>query len=178
MACIYEPVTIAAFKVLMDTLVPLVAERHGIDQLEAFPTPINPRKVTVAYMAALFPTSVFETMGLPETEVVQKALPLMASLDGIMLGMGPGGSFENAPVEHTEALFPAIQTFMAAFDEWKPADEEKLGTRILDALDAMYRAPQNGEIDAQIARLRAKLMQLNQGGRLRAFDEQRALHPF
>jgi hypothetical protein len=129
-------------------------------------------------MASLFPTSVFETMGLPETEVVLRAVPMMASLDGIMLGMGPGGSFENAPVEHTEALIPAIQNFMAAFNEWQPADEELLGTRILNALDAMYRAPPNGEIDAQIARLRAKLMQLNQGARLRAFDEQRALHPF
>lgn len=176
--CIYEPTTVAAFKVVTRELLPLVAERHEINLQEAFPTPINSRKITVAYMSCIYPTHVFEAMGLPENEVVRTAAPLMACLDGIITSIGPDGSFEDAPFEKTEALIPAIKNFMTAFDTWQPADEEKLGTRILDALDAMYRAPQNERVDEQIERLRAKMMQLNQAERLRLFDQQRALHPF
>ncbi len=156
----------------------MVAAKHGINLTEEFPTPINSRKLTISYMTSIYPTHVFETMGVPENEVIRTAAPLMACLDGIITSIGPDGSFEDAPWELTEALIPTIRDFMNAFEAWQPADEEKLGTRILDALDAMYRAPQNAEIDAQIERLRAKMLQLNQAERLRLFDVQRALHPF
>jgi hypothetical protein len=123
-------------------------------------------------MIAFRPSHVFESMGQLEESLLESALSLIQSFEGILHAVSQLGVFHRAPPDLTEKFPSVLHEYLKRFKAWKVPDEIKLTCRIKHALIALYQAEEHLpkdepddsklkiEFRTQITRLRGKLQQI------------------
>jgi hypothetical protein len=147
------------------------------------PEHVNIRVVLAAYMIAVQPTQVFESMGVLEKSLFESAVVLTTSLEHLATDVARTGAFCLVGADMAESFPKAIFEFLRRFKAWKVPDEAKLTCRIKHALIALYQAEQQLppdepedsklriEFRVQTERLRSKLQQIAGVGALAEFDQ-------
>jgi hypothetical protein len=147
------------------------------------PDHVNIRVVLAAYMIAVQPTRVFESMGPLEKSLFESAVGLTTSLEHLATDVARTGAFCLVGADMAESFPKAIFEFLRRFKAWKVPDEAKLTCRIKHALIALYQAekqlPPNEPEDSklriefrvQTERLRGKLQQIAGVAALTEFDQ-------
>jgi len=147
------------------------------------PDHVNIRVVLAAYMIAVQPTRVFESMGPLEKSLFESAVGLTTSLEHLATDVARTGAFCLVGADMAESFPKAIFEFLRRFKAWKVPDEAKLTCRIKHALIALYQAekqlPPNEPEDSklriefrvQTERLRGKLQQIAGVAALAEFDQ-------
>ena len=133
-------------------------------------------------MIAFRPSHVFESMGQLEKSLLDSAVSLVQTFEGILHAVSQLGVFHRAPSELTEKFPSVLHEYLKRFKAWKVPDEIKLTCRIKHALIALYQAeehlPKDEPADSklkiefrtQITRLRGKLQQIAGVQALADFD--------
>lgn len=139
---------------------------------------INARAFLAAFMIVKFAPRMFDAVGPVEEQLKDVAQRLVSAWELIWQALRTG-DVSNDTVRDFALL--NIE-YYDKFNAWKIPDEIKLRNRICSALDALYAAEEHippgedpnsqlvVEFRTQIARLRAKLAQLNNGATLEAYD--------
>ena len=180
-----EADVLCAAKLFINRLYKLCTHRHdtqnpGTDGNKR----VNIRVVLAAFMIYFRPTHVFETMdpGSLEHSLFDAAKALVDHLESIIECISANESFRDVPVEVSVRFEPLLTQYLRSFKAWKGPDLEKMITRIEHALIALYIARAklseedpanstiNANLDAEIARLRAKLSNLAGADALERLD--------
>lgn len=169
-----EKPVIQAAKAALQRIHLLATFRHGSPSRSLAPENVNVRVFMAAFMIAIRPTHVFESMGTLEQSLFESAMPLLSQFQTICstLKSAPFPHFQCVPSDQTKDFPTALFEYLKRFKAWKVPDEAKLTCRIKHALVALYQArdhlppdePEDSklkvEFRTQIERLREKLRQI------------------
>ncbi len=159
---------------------------HGEPPNALQPDSVNVRVVLAAYMIALRPSHVFESMGTLEQSLFEAAVLLVNRIEILVNDLASKNAFYLLKYDLVASFTTILYEYLKRFKAWKVPDEAKLTCRIKHALIALYQAethlppeePEDSklkiEFRTQIERLRCKLQQIAGIEALTQFDEMRS----
>ena len=154
------------------------------------PETVNVRVFLALYMISLRPTHVFESMSDNERILFDSSSLLLSYFEDIIQQLClKNYNTLSVDVFLMSSFSTVLLDYLTKFKAWKIPDESKLTCRIKHALIALYAAVQHlpseervdstlgVEFQAQIERLRNKLVQISGEPALQVFDELRLAAP-
>ena len=143
----------------------------------------NIRIFLAAYMIALYPGHVFESMGIIETQLTASSTALLTNLEAILDHVWTSANLSSVSCALIDSFPRLVATYFDDFQAWKEPDEANLRDRILNALRSLYAAARTlsvsdeealgitqADFDDQIERLRVKLLAMSGQAVLDEFD--------
>ena len=177
-----------------------VVRLHRLCCVRAIPIPepeqeqsatiVTIRVFLAAYMIALHPTQVFETIGAVERDLTESAQRLLDLFESILSAIRSHPHFALCalPADTAQSFLLALSNYQLCFHAWKTPDAAKLIGRIQHALVALYHAAHHllpapadagprAELRTQVRRLRDKLAQIAGPDALARFDREHPAPP-
>jgi hypothetical protein len=100
--------------------------RHGSPVKALAPKNVNVLVFLAAFMIALRPTHVFESMGKLEQALYESAVPVINCFQRIVKHVESKGMFQNVPFELTADFPTMLYEYLKRFKLWKVPDEVRL----------------------------------------------------
>ena len=178
-----EKYVIAIAKQFLERLHRRCTYKYGSPPKALEPENVNVRVVLSAYMIAVQPAQVFDSMGVLEQSLYESAVVLTTDMEHLARDIVRRGAPCLFDSDKAKSFPIVIFEFLKRFKAWKVPDEAKLACRIKHALVALYQAeqqfppnePENSklklEFRTQIERLRGKLQQIAGVDALTEFDK-------
>jgi hypothetical protein len=150
---------------------------------------INVRKLLAMYMIVFYHADCIEEPDNLSRALMDASVTLQDMVEEIVHQYNDKGRFCLIEENILKSFVPSVGNYITKFNAWKVPDEARLTLRIRHGLHALYHAqnmvpndepedsPLNAELRTQIARLRAKLVQIAGPEQLIDFDRERARNP-
>jgi hypothetical protein len=136
-----------------------------------------------AYMIALYPCHVFDSMGDIETRLTASSTALLTSLEAILDHVWTSANLNSVSCALIDEFPQLVATYFDDFQKWKEPDDAALKGGILNALRSLYAAARTlsvsdeeasgvtrTDLEDQILRLRVKLSAIGGQTELDDFD--------